>query len=80
MLPLRSYLRNFIWLGLASFVATLSAQTGTGLVRHAPAINAGTVDGSLQQMLPESVTLNGGAVVTGDLLVLGTPTVRLNGN
>lgn len=30
-------------------------------------------------MLPESVTLNGGAVVTRDLLVPGTPTVRVNG-
>jgi hypothetical protein len=59
---------------------TLSAETsGVGLVRHAPAINAGLVDGSLHQMLPESITLNGGANVTGDLLVPGTPTVRLNG-
>jgi rhamnogalacturonan endolyase len=28
----------------------------------------------------ESVTLNGGAVITGNLLVPGTPTLRLNGN
>jgi rhamnogalacturonan endolyase len=31
-------------------------------------------------LLPESATLNGGAAVTGDLLVPGTPTVRLNGS
>jgi hypothetical protein len=39
-----------------------------------------TVDGAVQQMLPESITLNGGAVVTGDLLVPGSPTVRINGH
>src|SRR5688572_26202497 len=57
----------------------LSQITGTALVRHAPSLN-GTVEGSLHQLLPEGSTLNGGAVVTGDLLVPGTPTVRLNGN
>ena len=58
----------------------LPAQTtGTALVRHAPSIN-GNIDGSVRQMLPESVTLNGGASVTGDFLLPGLPTVRLNGN
>jgi hypothetical protein len=67
-------------MGLAAgSCAWLSAQTsGTALVRHAPAIN-GTIEGSVQQMLGENVTLNGNAVVRGDLLVPGTPTVRLNG-
>ena len=54
------------------------ALSGTALVRHGPSLN-GTVDGSIQQMLPESVTLNGGAIVTGDILVPGLPTVHLNG-
>ena len=47
----------------ACFIGSFaSAQTaGTALVRHAPAINSGTVDGSVQQMLAESITLNGGA-------------------
>lgn len=57
----------------------LAQTAGTALVRHAPAFNNGTVDGSVQQLLPESVTLNGGVVLTGDLLVPGLPTVRLNG-
>ena len=48
-------------------------------VRHAPTLN-GTVEGSVQQMLGETVTINGGAVVTKDLLVMGSPSVRLNGN
>jgi len=38
------------------------------------------VEGSVEVLLPESGTLNGGAVVTSDLLVPGTPTVRLNGS
>jgi GH35 family endo-1,4-beta-xylanase len=52
--------------------------TTTALVRHAPVLN-GRLDGSLQLLLPEGVTLNGGALVSGDLLVPGTPIVRLNG-
>jgi MBG domain/Hypothetical glycosyl hydrolase family 15/Immunoglobulin domain/HYR domain len=51
----------------------------TALVRHAPTLN-GDVDGSVQVLLPESVSLNGGAGITGDLLMSGTPAVRLNGN
>jgi RHS repeat-associated protein len=79
MLPYRVLLRSFIPFAALCWPALVSAQTtGAALVRHAPTIN-GTIDGSVQQMLPEPVTLNGGAVVTGDLLVPGTPTVRLNG-
>jgi endo-1,4-beta-xylanase len=63
---------------VGSATATLVVTT-TVLVRHAPVLN-GRVDGSLHLLLPESLTLNGGAAVTGDLLVPGTPTVRLNGN
>jgi autotransporter-associated beta strand protein len=50
----------------------------TALVRHAPTLN-GDLDGSAQVLLPESVTLNDGALVSSDLLVLGSPTVQLNG-
>jgi endo-1,4-beta-xylanase len=45
--------------------------------RHAPAIN-GRVEGSVQVLLPEDVTLNGSALLKGDLLVPGTPTVVAN--
>ena len=67
---------------LASFVtncARANAGAGVALVRHAPTINSGTVDGSLQQMLGEPLTLSGGTVITGDALVPGTPLVRVNG-
>ncbi|HEY4246900.1 MAG TPA: ExeM/NucH family extracellular endonuclease [Lacunisphaera sp.] len=53
--------------------------TVTGLIRHAPTLNAG-VEGSLQILLPESITLNGSAFVSGDLLVPGLPTIKLNGH
>ncbi|MCW5548115.1 MAG: hypothetical protein KIT44_04055 [Opitutaceae bacterium] len=52
--------------------------TGTALVQRAPTLN-GTVEGSIQQLFAESTTLNGGARVSGDLLVPGMPEVRLNG-
>lgn len=63
---------------VTSNAATLSIAA-RALVRHAPALN-GAVLGSLQQMLGENVTLNGGASVSGDLLVPGTPSVVLNGS
>jgi endo-1,4-beta-xylanase len=63
---------------VGSATGTLSVTT-TVRVRHAPSIN-GRVDGSVEVLLPESATLNGGAILTGDLLVPGTPAVRLNGS
>lgn len=48
-------------------------------VRHAPVLN-GRIEGSVRQLTGESVTFNSGAAVTGDLMVPGTPTVRLNGS
>ena len=56
---------------------TLVIRTAA-LVRHAPILN-GRLNGSLQVLSSESTTLNGGAAVSGDLLVPGSPTVRLNG-
>jgi uncharacterized protein len=49
------------------------------VVRHAPTMNA-SINGSLQVLLGESITFNGSASLSGDLLVPGTPTVRLNGS
>jgi hypothetical protein len=50
----------------------------TALVRHAPTLG-GILDGSVQVLLPENVTLNGDASVAGDLLVPGTPALVING-
>lgn len=52
--------------------------TITALTRHAPVLN-GLLDGSIQVLNAESVTLNGSATVAGDLLVPGTPALTLNG-
>jgi len=53
---------------------------GTGLVRHAPTINGSKyIEGSLQMLLGEQLTINGSGGITNDLLVPGTPTVRRNG-
>lgn len=51
----------------------------TALVRHAPNLG-GELDGSMQMLTGENLTLNGGVVVSGDLLVPGTPNLRLNGH
>lgn len=51
----------------------------TALVRHAPTLNGG-LDGSLQVLDAEHITLNGSAWISGDLLVPGTPLVKLNGH
>ncbi|MEO6569402.1 MAG: Ig-like domain-containing protein, partial [Opitutaceae bacterium] len=55
-----------------------SQSVSPALVRHAPVLN-GTVAGSVQMLVGESVNLNSTAKVSGDLLVPGTPTVVLNG-
>jgi hypothetical protein len=44
------------------------------LVRHAPVVN-GSIDGSVQMLLGENFSLSGNAMISGDLLVPGTPTV-----
>ncbi|MBX3737952.1 MAG: immunoglobulin domain-containing protein [Candidatus Didemnitutus sp.] len=49
------------------------------LVRRLSSLN-GAIDGSIQVTLGENITLNGSAWISGDLLVPGTPNVRLNGN
>ena len=69
-----------IILGLGSAATAQTVQTNLAVtVRHAPSLNGGTIQGSLQQLNGESVTANGGLAMTGDLLVPGTPTLVLNG-
>jgi hypothetical protein len=57
--------------------ATLSIAP-LALVRHAPSLNSAQVTGSIQQMLGESVTLNGSTSLSENLFVPGTPDVVLN--
>ncbi|MEO7411822.1 MAG: Ig-like domain-containing protein [Opitutaceae bacterium] len=61
------------------FTGSLFSQVaGPALVRHAPVLD-GTVVGSVQILLGESINLNSTTNVSEDLLVPGMPTVVLNG-
>ena len=51
----------------------------TALVKHLPSLD-GRVRGSVQLITAENATLNSGGWITGDLLVPGSPTIRLNGS
>ncbi|MDB6114874.1 MAG: autotransporter-associated beta strand repeat protein, partial [Lacunisphaera sp.] len=59
--------------------AQQSAANGVIYVRHAPTLG-GLVQGSIQQLLPEDITLVGNAGISGDLLVPGTPNVTTHGS
>jgi hypothetical protein len=50
------------------------------VVRHAPTVTGGRVEGSLWQLLAENLALAGTATVTSDLLLPGVPTVSTSGN
>ncbi len=50
----------------------------TALVRHAPTIG-GILDGSMQVLSTENVSLNGNESLSGDLLVPGSPALVTNG-
>ena len=66
--------------GAGDAVSTAAELTvGAALSRRAPSV-AGALNGSIQMLLAESVSLSGGASISGDLLVPGSPQVVLNGN
>jgi hypothetical protein len=49
------------------------------IVRHGLTLN-GRIEGSVQQLVGEATTINGGGALTGDLFAPGTPTVKQNGH
>lgn len=55
-----------------------AAEVGAAWVRHAPVIR-GRIDGSIQVMMAEEMSLSGAASVRGDLRVLGRPTIKVSG-
>ncbi|RYD66414.1 MAG: hypothetical protein EOP84_31210, partial [Verrucomicrobiaceae bacterium] len=71
---------------LLGFLAVVSSHGAAPpdvavIVRHAPQINGqGRIEGSIQQNLGEPVTINGGAVITHEFLVPGTPSVIVDPN
>ena len=62
--------------GIAPIPAVKQLYDKIAVVRHSVTLlNSGRVEGSLWQLLPEDVTLDGTDTITTDLLVPGTPVV-----
>lgn len=57
----------------------ISAAT-VGLLNHSPNLNSGNVQGTIEVLLSENFALNGNLNFNGNLLVPGTPTIKLNGH
>lgn len=70
-----------IALAISSETDVMRAQQSStrAIVRHGFTTN-GRIEGSVQQLMAENSTLNSSGVITGDLLVPGTPTVQVNGS
>ncbi|HEY0459611.1 MAG TPA: hypothetical protein VGC97_10775, partial [Pyrinomonadaceae bacterium] len=60
------------------FLLTDSGTSRAAVVRHGFSLN-GRIEGSLQQLLGESTTFNSTGVLTGNLLVPGSPNLVRNG-
>jgi hypothetical protein len=65
-----------------SSAATLAVNTANiAVVRHGFELNGNSgIDGSIQVVLAENVTLNGYAWIAADLIMPGTPIIKLNGH
>jgi RHS repeat-associated protein len=61
--------------GVGSIPAVKQVYDKLAVVRHAPQLNSGRVEGTLWQLSAESVLLDGTDTITSDLLVPGTPAV-----
>ena len=81
---MRSMFGLVAWAGLSitglTWGATVPGADTVTIVRHAPSINGGKVEGSVRLLTGENVMLQGTAVITSDLIVPGTPIVQKNGN
>jgi len=65
--------------GVAEIAAVPQIYDRIAVVRHAPALDSGRIEGALWQLLGEPVTLDGYDTITSDLLLPGTPTVTTSG-
>ena len=61
--------------GVGQIPAVRQVYDKIAVIRHAPQLNSGRVEGTLWQLLAEDVELNGTDTITSDLLLPGTPTV-----
>lgn len=49
------------------------------LTRHT-SLNGGRIEGNVRQLTGEAINLNSGFVLTGDIIIAGTPNININGN
>lgn len=66
--------------GLAQIPGVKQVFDNLAVVRHAPELDSGRVEGALWQLLGENIFLSGNSIITSDLLVPGTPTVSVHDN
>jgi len=63
--------------GIAEIHGVKQVFDDLAVVRHAPELNDGRVEGALWQLLGENIFMAGYSTITSDLLVPGTPTVSI---
>ncbi len=63
--------------GIAEIHGVKQVFDNLAVVRHAPELSDGRVEGALWQLLGENITMAGNSIITSDLLVPGTPTVSI---
>ncbi|HWW76674.1 MAG TPA: PKD domain-containing protein, partial [Pyrinomonadaceae bacterium] len=63
--------------GVAQVRAVKQVYDRVAVVRHAPVLNSGRIEGALWQLSAENAALGGTDVITSDLLVPGRPTVSV---
>src|SRR5215217_738584 len=61
--------------GITEIQAVKQVFDDLAVVKHAPELNDGRVEGALWQLLGENIFMGGNSTITSDLLVPGTPTV-----
>ncbi|HYI07797.1 MAG TPA: discoidin domain-containing protein [Thermoanaerobaculia bacterium] len=66
--------------GLAEIAPVPRVYEAIAVVRHAPQIDSGRIEGALWQLSAENVTLDGNDTITSDLLVPGKPNVTVSGS
>src|SRR6185369_15778573 len=63
--------------GVAEIQGVKQVFDSLAVVRHAPELSDGRVEGALWQQLGENIFMSGNSTITSDLLVPGTPTVSI---
>ncbi len=65
---------------MSTLKPTIQLPGDTVVVKHAPGLNAGRVEGSIRLLNGEGTNVNSGFEITGDLIVPGLPNINFNGS